>query len=111
MFGMLALGGMIMAAFVVLAVFGLALFLVKGLLFLVLLPFRLLFGLLMFPLRVAGGVIGLLLLPLFGVLALLVAVAVFLGGLLTLALPLLPLAALVLLVWFLSRPSRRRAAV
>ncbi len=103
----LALGGLVVAAAMVFAVFGLAMLLVKGILFLILLPIRLVFGILAFPFRLAGGLIGLLVLPVLAVFALLVVVV---GGLLAVAVPLLPVAALAGLIWLLARSTTKPAA-
>ncbi len=104
MFGLMALGGLFVVAFLVLAVFGLVALLIKAILLLVLLPFKLVFGL-------TRGLIGLILLPVFLVVGGLVAVLAIVGGLFALAVPLLPLAALVFVVWLITRSNRKPAAV
>ena len=111
MFGMLALSGLVLTVLLSFAVFGVALFLIKGVLLLVLLPLRLVLGILLFPLRLAGGLLGLVLLPVFGILAVLAFGAAVLGGLFVLTLPLLPLAALVFVIWLLAKATRRPAAL
>ena len=103
----LVFGGLIVAALCVFAVFGLALLLVKAVVLLVLLPLRLVVGLVWLPIKLAGGLVGLLLLPVVAVVAV---GAAFVSGMMVLTLPLLPLAGLVLLVWLLSRPSKKAAA-
>ena len=111
MFGMMALGGVFIAGFFLLAVLGMVALLLKGVLLLIFLPLRLLFGLAMVPFRLAGGLLGLVLLPVILVFGVLVAVLALVGGLLTLTLPLLPLAALVFIVWLITRANKRPAAV
>ncbi len=103
----LALGGLIVAAATVFAVFGLAMLLVKGIVFLILLPLRLVFGILTLPFRLAGGLVALLVLPVLAVIGLLVVVV---GGLLAVLVPLLPVAALAGLIWLLARSSTKPAA-
>ena len=103
----LALGGLIVAAAMVFAVFGLAMLLVKGILLLILLPIRLVFGILTLPFRLAGGLVALLVLPVVAVFGLLIVVV---GGLLAVVVPLLPVAALAGLVWLLARSTTKPAA-
>jgi hypothetical protein len=103
----LALGGLIVAALMVFAVFGLAIALIKGLVLLILLPFRLVFGLLLLPFRLIGGLIGLMVLPALAVVAIVLAAV---GGLLVLFVPLLPLALAVGLIWLLFKSSTKPAA-
>jgi len=107
MVGMLALGGIIVTAFLVLVVLGLAALVIKGVLLLIFLPLRLLFGIVLFPFRLARGLVGLVLLPVILLAGGLVAVVAIVGGFFALALPLLPLAALVFVVWLLTRASRK----
>ena len=103
----LALGGLIVAAAMVFAVFGLAMLLVKGILLLILLPIRLVFGILTFPFRLAGGLVALLVLPVVAVFGLLIVVV---GGLLAVVVPLLPVAALAGLIWLLAKSTTKPAA-
>jgi hypothetical protein len=110
MVGMLALGGMILAALMVAVAFGFVLFLVKAVLLLVLLPFRLLAGLLLLPFRLMGGLLGLLMVPIAGVVGLVALLAVVLGGLFMLTVPLLPLAVIALVVWMLRKARTVPAA-
>jgi len=103
----LALGGLIVAAAMVFAVFGLAMLLVKGILLLILLPIRLVFGILTLPFRLAGGLVALLVLPVVAVFGLLIVVV---GGLLAVVVPLLPVAALAGLIWLLAKSTTKPAA-
>ncbi len=107
MFEVLAFGGLIVAALMVAAVAGLALLLVKGVILLVLLPLRLAFGLILLPFRLVGALVALLLVPVIAIAGLLAAVV---GGLFVLAVPLLPLAAVALVVWFISKAKTHPAA-
>ena len=103
----LALGGLIVAVAMLFAVFGLAMFLVKGIVLLILLPVRLAFGILTLPFRLAGGLFGLLLLPVVAFFGLLLVVV---GGLVAVVVPLLPVAALAGLIWLLAKSTTKPAA-
>ncbi len=103
----LALGGLIVAAAMLFAVFGLAMLLVKGIVLLILLPLRLAFGILTLPFRLAGGLLGLLVLPIIAFFGLLLLVV---GGLFAVIVPLLPVAALVGLIWLLAKATTKPAA-
>jgi hypothetical protein len=103
----LALGGLIVAAMMLFAVFGLVMLLVKGIVLLILLPVRLVFGILTLPFRLAGGLFGLLVLPIVAFFGLLLVVV---GGLLAVVVPLIPVAALAGLIWLLAKSTTKPAA-
>jgi hypothetical protein len=107
MIGMLAFGGLIVAALMVAAVFGVVALLIKGVVLLVLLPLRIAASLILLPFRLLGFLLALFLVPVLAIAALLVTV---LGGVVFLALPLLPLAAIALVVWFISKARTHPAA-
>lgn len=106
---LIALGGLLLTAMLVMFVFGAVLFLVKALVMLVLLPIKLVgFGLrlLLFPVKLLLGLLFLPILVIGGGIAL---VGLILAGIASLLAPLVPLVLLAVVVWVLvklfSRPS------
>jgi len=103
---LLTLGGLALAVLAVVFAAGLVLFLLKLVVLLVLLPLKLLAGAVLFPIRLIGGLIGVLFLPM---LALLAVGAAVVAGLFALALPLLPLAVVVGIVWLIVKATSQPA--